>query len=319
MASAGGIDRSHRPKAARGGFVRQPGFNPTSPRLLHYLMISPVHLLLIGFIFLPSLYVIWLSLHQSSFGQVPVFVGLDNYRFIFTDSIFWRSFLNTVIVVNIIVYGELLLGMGLALLMAGWMPAKRVIIAILLAPYAVTEVTAVVMWRFMLEPDVGMINYWLLQLGLGQINWVFEPVHALIVVAALAIWLHLPFTFLILYAATTTLPRELIESGAIDGAGPWQVFRHIKLPLLMPAILVALMFRYIIAMRLFSEVWLLTEGGPARLTEVMAVYLYRHAFRYHDFGVAAATGWVMLLLSLLIALPYLYGMYKRMFRDAVQA
>jgi len=318
MTTAAGIDRRELPKAGRGPRGRFRSFNPSSPRLLHYLMISPVQLLLTGFIFLPSLYVIWLSLHQSSFGQAPVFVGLDNYAFIFTDGIFWRSFLNTFIVVNIIVYGELLLGIGLALLMAGWMPAKRVIIAILLAPYAVTEVSAVVMWRFMLEPDVGMINYGLAQIGLGQINWVFEPMHALFVVSALAIWLHLPFTFLILYAAVTTLPRELIESAAIDGAGPWQTFRLIKLPLLMPAILIALMFRYIIAMRLFSEVWLLTEGGPARLTEVMAVYLYRHAFRYHDFGVAAATGWVMLLLSLLIALPYLHQMYKRMFRDAVQ-
>lgn len=319
MATAAGIDRTKSPKAGRGGARGWTGFSPTTPRLLHYLMISPVHLLLIGFIFLPSLYVIWLSLHESSFGQTPVFVGLENYRFIFTDTIFWRSFLNTFIVVNIIVYGELLLGIGLALLMAGWMPAKRVVISILLAPYAVTEVTAVVMWRFMLEPDVGMINYWLTQIGLGQINWVFEPMHALLVVSALAIWLHLPFTFLILYAAATTLPSQLIESAAIDGAGRWQVFRHVELPLLMPAILIALMFRYIIAMRLFSEVWLLTEGGPARLTEVMAVYLYRHAFRYHDFGIAAATGWVMLLLSLLIALPYLHGIYKRMFKDAVQA
>jgi multiple sugar transport system permease protein len=244
-----------------------------------------------------------------------VFVGLQNYIFIFTDPVFWRAFWNTFWVVNVVVYGELLLGIGLALLLAGWMPGKRIIIAVLLAPYAITEVTAVVMWRYMLEPDVGLINYLLMQWHLPQIEWSINPLHALAVVALLSIWLHLPFTFLILYAAVTAIPRELIEASVVDGASPWQTFWHVKLRVIMPAILVALMFRYIIAMRLFSEVWLLTEGGPARLTEVLAVYLYRHAFRYHEFGVAAATGWAMLLLSLLIALPYLYQMYRQMFRD----
>jgi ABC-type sugar transport system permease subunit len=84
----------------------------------------------------------------------------------------------------------------------------------------------------------------------------------------------------------------------------------------MPAVLVALLFRYIFAMRLFSEVWLLTQGGPARLTEVLAVYLYRHAFRYYEFGIAAATGWIMAVLSLLIASWYLRALYKRMFAHA---
>jgi multiple sugar transport system permease protein len=287
----------------------------SKPGFIHYLMISPVQLLLVGFILLPSVYVAWLSLQQSTFGQDPVFVGLQNYIFIFTDPVFWRAFWNTFWVVNVVVYGELLLGIGLALLLAGWMPGKRIIIAVLLAPYAITEVTAVVMWRYMLEPDVGLINYLLMQWHLPQIEWSINPLHALAVVALLSIWLHLPFTFLILYAAVTAIPRELIEASVVDGASPWQTFWHVKLRVIMPAILVALMFRYIIAMRLFSEVWLLTEGGPARLTEVLAVYLYRHAFLYHEFGVAAATGWAMLLLSLLIALPYLYQMYRQMFRD----
>ncbi len=113
-----------------------------------------------------------------------------------------------------------------------------------------------------------------------------------------AIWLHLPFTFVILYAARLAIPIELYEAARIDGATRWQTFRRITLPLLMPAILVAMLFRYIFAFRLFSEVWLLTQGGPARSTEVLAVYLYLEAFRYNDFGAAAATGWLMVLASL---------------------
>lgn len=283
-------------------------------RLVHYLMISPVHLLLIGFIFIPSLYVFWLSLNESSFGTGMRWVGLDNYIFILTDPTFWRAFWNTFVVVNVVVYGELILGIGLALLMAGWMPGKKLIISILLMPYAVTEVSAVVMWRFMFEPDVGMVNYLLTQIGIAQLDWVTNPIHALGLVSLLSIWLTLPFTFLILYSAVTTIPQELIEASKVDGATNFQTFWYVKLRVIMPAVLVALLFRYIFAMRLFSEVWLLTEGGPARLTEVLAVYLYRHAFRYHEFGVAAATGWMMLVLSLLIALYYLRVMYKQMFR-----
>jgi multiple sugar transport system permease protein len=286
------------------------------PRPIHWLMIAPAQALLLGFIVLPAIYVVWISLQHWTYGRPPSFVGIANYATILSDTAFWRAFWNTFAVTNVVVYGELLLGLGLALLMAGPVPFKRVVISILLAPYAITEVTTVVMWRFMLEPDVGILNYGLMAIGLGQIDWSADRFDALAVVSLLSIWHHVPFTFLILYAAVTTIPNELVEAARIDGANAWQSFWHVKLRLILPALLIAMMFRYIVAMRVFGEVWLLTEGGPARLTEVLAVYLYRQAFKYHEFGVAAATGVAMLVISLLIALPYLQQMRKRMFADA---
>lgn len=285
-------------------------------RLTHYLMIAPVQLMLIGVIFIPALYLIWLSLTDYTYGVDPNFVGLDNYIFIFTDPVFWRSAVNTLIIVNAVVLGELVIGLGLAVLMAGWVPGKRIIISMLLMPYAITEVTAVVMWRFMLEPDVGMIQWALTNIGMSEISWAIDRWDALFVISLLSIWLSLPFTFLILYSAVTTVPKDLSEAAVVDGANRFQNFIYITLPTITPAILVALMFRYIFALRLFSEVWLLTEGGPARLTEVLAVYLYRHGFRYQEFGVAAAAGWILTILSLITASYYLYQLYKRMFRDA---
>jgi multiple sugar transport system permease protein len=257
-----------------------------------------------------------MSLHRWSMSDPSVFVGWQNYLQILSDRTFWRASINTFIVVNIVVYGEMLLGLMLAFLMAGWMPAKRVVIALLIAPYAVTEVSAVVMWRYLFEPDIGMANWTLLQLGLEQLDWSSDPTHALVLVSVLSIWIHTPFTFLLLYAAVTTIPAEQVEAAHIDGASTWQTLWYIKLPAILPALLIALMFRYILAMRVFGEVWLLTEGGPARLTEVLAVYLYREAFRYHSFGVGAATGVMMLLISLILALPYLHQMYRRMFGHA---
>lgn len=273
-------------------------------------------MLLLAFIVLPAVYVGWMSLTKTSFEGSATFVGLGNYATLFGDAVFWRATWNTFLVVNAVVYGEMLLGLALAMLAAGWMPWRRVLIACLIAPYAINEVSAVAMWRYVLEPDVGMVSWLLVRLGLGQLDWTADPTDALALAAVLSIWTHTPFTFLILYAALRAVPQELMEAAVVDGARGWAVFRHVLLPSIMPALLVALLFRYIIAMRIFAEIWLLTEGGPARLTEVLAVYLYRTAFRYHEFGLASATGLTMMLLSLAIAAPYLVHVYRRMFRHA---
>jgi multiple sugar transport system permease protein len=202
----------------------------------------------------------------------------------------------------------------IAVLFAGGVPARRLLIALVLAPYAVSEVIAVIIWKYMLEPDVGIVSQALVAVGLPELEWTIDRWSALTLISLLSIWLHLPFSFLILYAARMGLPKELYEQASIDGAKPWQTLLRITVPMLMPAILVALMFRYVFAFRIFSEVWLLTGGGPARMTEVLATYLYRHAFRYHEFGVASAIGWLMAIASVLVAGIYLHEMYKRMLR-----
>ena len=274
-------------------------------------MVSPALLLLVALLAAPAILVFWLSLNASTYGQDAVFVGAANYLKLLHDPIFWRAFWNTVIVVNLVVYGELLLGLGLAVLLAGWMPGKRLIIAAMIAPYAITETSGIVMWRYLIEPDVGLLTQVLDRIGLGGLDWSTDPVQTLLVASAIAIWHHLPFTFLVLYSALLALPQDAMEAAEIDGAGPVQMFWRITLPMLMPAILIAGVFRTIFAIRMFAEVWLLTEGGPARLSELLAIYLYRETFRYHDFGAASATGWCMLLVSVLIALPYLLQIRRR--------
>lgn len=276
------------------------------------LMVLPTQALLVLVIGLPALWVFWLSLQETSFGVDPEFVGLSNYVFVLGDSYFWRAFLNTFVVVNVVVYLELALALLMAVMFAAGVPFRRTLIAAVLAPYAVSEVIAVIIWKYMLEPEVGIVSQALAAAGIPELAWTTNRWAALTLVALLSVWLHLPFSFLILYAARLGVPNELYESAALDGAGTIQRFWRITVPVLIPAILVALMFRYVFAFRIFAEVWLLTGGGPARLTEVLATYLYRHAFRYHEFGVASAIGWLMALASLLMASVYLHQMYKRM-------
>jgi ABC-type sugar transport system permease subunit len=308
VADGGAATRARPPRRARPRGAG-PGAAPVA-------LLLPAHMLLLAFILLPAIYVGWMSFTRASYGADAVFVGLENWRALLADRAFWRAAWNTFWVVNAVVYGELLLGLALALLASGWMPMKKLFIALLIAPYAINEVSAVAMWRFVLEPDIGMVSWALVQSGIGQLDWSADPFDALALAAILSIWTHTPFTFLILYAAIQGVPRELTEAATVDGAGPWRVFQHVVWPFILPALLVALMFRYITAMRIFSEVWLLTEGGPARMTEVLAVYLYRAAFRYHEFGLASATALAMALLSLAIAAPYLFAAWRGLARHA---
>ena len=275
-------------------------------------LLAPVHILVLSVIVVPAIYVAWLSLTASTFGQAPSFVGLANYAHVLSDSYFWRALVNTVIIVVIVVHVELVLGLGMALLFASGLPGRRYLLAAVLAPYAVSEVSAAVIWRFLFDADVGPVTVALHALGLPSLDWSVVPAHGLVIVALLSIWLHLPFTFIILYAARLAIPTQLYEAARVDAVSGWQTFRYVTLPLLMPAIVVAMLFRYIFAFRLFSEVWLMTQGGPARSTEVLAVYLYKEAFRFSAFGAAAATGWLMVLVSLVLGAGYLWGLRRQM-------
>lgn len=279
-------------------------------RLAPFALIAPAQLLLIAVIGLPAIYVLVLSFTHSTFGAQTTFAGFENYTRILSDPGFLRAFINTFVVVNVVIYGELILGLAAAFLFAGGIRFKRLMFAVMLAPYAVSPVVAVVIWRFLAEPDVGVLTMTLESLGLPSLNWAIERWHALGLVSVMSIWIHLPFTFVILYAAVQGVPKELYEAARIDGASGWHLFRHISIPWITPAILVALLFRFVFAFRLFTEVWLLTRGGPIGRTEVLATYLYRQGFRYNDFGTAAATGWLMLIGSLLLASVYILALNR---------
>jgi multiple sugar transport system permease protein len=285
------------------------------PTLTAYFLLAPMHLLLMAVIAIPSLWVFWLSLNESSYGTGLTFVGLANYARIFADDYFWRAALNTFIVVNAVVYVEMALALGLALLFTGGLRYPRTMFAVVLTPYAISEVVSVLSWKILMDPNVGAISRTLEAMGLGQFNWSVSPSQGLALVSIIAIWHNLPFTFLLLYAGVLAIPQSLYEAARVDGAGAWQCFKRITLPLLVPSLLLAVIFRLVFAFRLFSEVWLLTKGGPARLTEVLAVYLYQGAFRYGDFGRAGAAGWIMVVGALLIASVYLWQLQRRMVRQ----
>lgn len=281
-----------------------------------FLLAAPAHLLLAITITIPAIYILWLSLNESTFGTQLTFVGLSNYIDIFVDASFWNAARNTFFVVNGIVYIEILLAILIAAVVVSGVPFRPLLIAIILVPYAASEVVTVLVWKSLMNPSYGLIGRTLIDLGMG-LNWSVSPTDALVLVGIISVWQHLPFSFLLIYAGMTAIPKSLYEAASIDGAGTLQTFFKVTLPLLVPTILVAIIFRFVFAFRLFSEVWLLTGGGPARMTEVLAVYLYRDAYRTGDFGAAAATGWLMVVGTLLFASVYLWFMHRGMRNDNV--
>lgn len=284
-------------------------------RLPHLLMLSPTMTLLIALIAIPGLYVFALSFTESSYGQAPVWVGWRNYVEIWGDAYFWRSLGNTLRVVATVVLVELVLALAVAYALTHAAAARWLTIAVLLSPYAISEVVAVVMWKFMFDPAAGIAARSLEAADLPALEWAINPTHGLALAAVISIWIHLPFTAVILYAAMLSIPRELHEAASVDGAGELRGFIHVILPLILPAILIALIFRTIIAFRLFGEVWLLTSGGPARMTEVLAIYLYKQAFTYAEFGTGAAAAWVMVLVSGGFAALYIWQLRRQALRQ----
>lgn len=277
------------------------------------LLVLPAVVPLILVIVIPAIYLFYLSFHYYSFGAPIEFVGFENYSELFGNYDFWKSFLNTFWFVLVVVAGQLLIGLAFALLMARGFPFQKLFISLIMMPYAVSPVVAVLIWKYMLQNDIGIINYLLSQLGFGQILWATNPTHAWLVIICVEIWVRLPFTFLIIYSSIISIPTEIFEAAYIDGSGNWKCIYHIIIPIIMPALLVAGMFRFIFSFRTFAVPWLLTQGGPVGSTEILSIYLYREAFRYWSFGSASAIAWAMTIVCFVLSIHYLRIMYKKMF------
>jgi multiple sugar transport system permease protein len=280
----------------------------------HMLLLTPAQALATIMLAGPAVYVLWLSFTTSSYGLNPQFAGLANYVSVLTDRHFWTAGWNTFLIVNVVVYAELLLAFGMALLVASLRTGRMILFAVILIPYGISEVVGVLAWRFLADPNIGLVTNILGGLGI-PFNWTRNVGNALTLICTISIWHHLPFTFVILYAAVISVPKELYEAARVDGASALQSMWNITLPIIVPAAILAIVFRYIFAFRMFSEVWLVTKGGPVRMTEVLGTYLYRVGFSFADFGAAAATGWLMVLGSLLLASFYLRSMYRKSFAN----
>ncbi|MDO9130270.1 MAG: sugar ABC transporter permease, partial [Anaerolineales bacterium] len=196
---------------------------------------------------------------------------------------------------------EFILGMALALLLNQELKAKGLFRSLIFLPMMCTNVVIGLMWRLLLNYQYGLVNYYLGQLGFLPIEWLSSPKVAMASVVLVDVWNTTSFVALMLLAGLQSLPEEPYEAAKIDGASAIQSFFYLTLPLLKPIILVALLWRFIDTFRIFDVIYLLTAGGPARVTETVSIYIYRYAFQSFNLGVAAASSFIMLLIMLVVA------------------
>lgn len=229
-------------------------------------------------------------------------VGLANYQALLGDGRFWTSLLNTGYFVVIGVPLTLVLGLAAALALDRGIHRFRTAFRVGYYLPVVTSIVAIaVVWRFVLNPDLGLVNMSLAAVGIQGPNWLADPLLAMPSIIVMAAWRNLGFAMVVFLAGLQTIPRSLYEAASIDGAGRWTAFRHVTLPLLRPTTLFIVVITTIGYLQLFEEPFVMTNGGPLDKTLSISMYMYREGFRFFHQGYAAAIAWVLFLLVAVVA------------------
>jgi ABC-type sugar transport system permease subunit len=280
-----------------------------APHGLALRFIFPSLLVVVVFVLAPILESFRLSFYRTILtlpwlGQK--FVGLENYRDLLADPIAWKSCLVTVLFVAVTAPAEIALGLAFALVLNERVRGRGALRAAVLIPWAIPTVVASQMWRFIFNDQYGLFNFLLFggrtELYLAPLA---DPGLALAAIMVADIWKSTPFAALIILAGLQAIPDELYEAASLDGASAWQRFRYVTWPLVRPALLLALLFRTIEALRVFDLVFVMTQGGPADATNVLQFYGYKKTFAEGMVGYGATLSVAVFFVALVLSFAYL--------------
>jgi multiple sugar transport system permease protein len=233
-------------------------------------------------------------------------VGWENYGDLLTDPVALASLRTTLVFIGITIPLELLFGLGIALVLNEGFRGRGLLRAVVLIPWAIPTVVASQMWRFIFNDRYGLMNFMLFGGDTSRYSApLADPYLALIAIMIAEIWKTTPFAALIILAGLQSIPDDLYEAASVDGATGWQKFRHVTLPLLKPALLLALLFRTIDSLRVFDLVYVMTQGGPADATNVLQFYGYKKTFGEGMIGYGSAVAVTVFLMAVVLALAYL--------------
>ena len=283
-------------------------YNKTTP----YLFLVPALLIMVLGLLYPLGYMVYGSFRDwspsESLGE-STFIGLGNYVTLWNDPNFRESVGVTLKFAISVVSVEMLLGVGLALLLDRNLRGMSLLRTLFILPMMIAPVVVGLIWRYMYHPTLGVFNKALSGVGLDSVDWLGQ--HALLSVIIADIWQWTPFIFILSLAALQSLPRSALEAARIDGATGWQQIIHIKLPLMMPVLIVTGLLRLIDAFKVLEVILVMTEGGPGLSTEILALRISRTATEFRELGVAAAmSNYLLLMLLALTVFMLLYNRWR---------
>jgi len=267
-------------------------------------MLAPTAIVLFAVTIIPALYLVGTSFTSLTLSRPDslAFIGLGNYIKMLQDERFLNSLWVQAQLSTTSVLVQVILGLGAALLLQGRQHYRQVTRGIFIIPMVLPPVVVAIVWKILFSPDISVINWALSSLGLPAEPWLANPATALWAIVVADSWEWFPFVALILLAALESLPGEPIEAARIDGASNAQVLRHVVLPLIRPAIVVAALFRFIDSLKAFPLIFVMTGGGPGNVTEATNYYAYVQAFAFSEIGYSSAIVVVLIGIALTLSL-----------------
>ena len=272
-----------------------------SEKLHYYLMFLPALLLLIGVMYPFGLGVYTSLTNEKFYLPTAKYVGTANYEYWFSNSVFRESVKNTAFYVIAVLAIQIPLGIVVALILDVATPLRSLFRSSLVLPLLVPPIVAGLMWKTMMQPSSGVLNWVLVSMHLPAQSWLADPHTALMSVVLIDTWVYMPFAGLILLAGLQSIPQDMIEAVKVDGASDWAIFRFIQLPWLTPYILLVMLFRAADAAKTFELIYPTTRGGPLNATRVLHIMAYEEAFRWSNIGRAMSIVFVLWFISYVLS------------------
>jgi len=280
-------------------------------RMTPYMFLAPAAVIMIFGLLYPIGYMIYASFLDWNPSQVigeAEFIGLRNYANLLMDESFRESTMVTLKFSSVVVVTEMVVGVGLALLLDRNIRGISVLRTIFILPMMIAPIVVGLMWRYMYHPSVGIFNRTLKDWGFEPIPWLSDSGWALASIIIADIWQWTPFIFILALAALQSLPRSTLEAARIDGASGWQQIIHIKLPLMMPVLIVTGLLRLIDSFKVLEVILVMTNGGPGLSTEILSLRIARTASEFRELGVSAAmSNYLLLILLALTIIMFVYN------------
>ncbi len=267
---------------------------------LPYLIISPYLLHLLLFVLFPVVFSIVLTFHKWNIISPMEYVGLDNFRHLFKDRLFWKSILNTFQFLLIHIPLQIIAALALAYFLNRKLLLRGFFRASFFLPVVISGVVVTILWQQLFGLETGLLNRLLINMGLARVEWLSNPNVAIASIAIMATWKNVGLYVILFLVGLQTVPRSYYEAAEIDGASDWQQFRYITLPAINPTMFMVVILSTIGGFSLFIEPYIMTDGGPLNSTLSAMLYIYKQAFGYYHMGYSATLGLFFALLIMAV-------------------